>query len=226
MDTKFKKRISLLCVLVISGLAVADCGTCGAAEKHEHKDEKKACPSGCQKACCATQTAPDFTLKDINGKLVQLSTLKGKTVVLEWTNYDCPFVKPHYDTESKTMSKLAAKYADQGVVWLTINSTHYATTETNKEWAETKGLKQTVLVDSDGKVGKLYKAKTTPHMFVIDKEGKIAYQGAIDNAPMGKKPEDQELVNYVDKAFAELLADKKVEIAKTKSYGCSVKYAK
>jgi peroxiredoxin len=226
MDTKIKQIISLICVLVISGLAVADCGTCGSGEKLEHKDEKKACSSDCQKACCATQTAPDFTLKDINGKVVQLSTLKGKTVVLEWTNYDCPFVKPHYDTELKTMSKLAAKYADQGVIWLTINSTHYATVETNKAWAEKHQLKQAVLVDGDGKVGKLYQAKTTPHMFVIDKEGKIAYQGAIDNAPMGKKPEDQELVNYVDKALAELLADKKVEIAKTKSYGCSVKYAK
>ena len=226
MDRKFKKIISLLCVLVISGLAVADCGTCGVGDKHKHKEEKKACFSDCQKACCVTQTEPDFTLKDINGKAVQLSTLKGKTVVLEWTNYDCPSVKPHYDTELKTMSKLAEKYADQGVVWLTINSTHNATVETNEAWAEKHQLKQAVLVDSDGKVGNLYKAKTTPHMFVIDKEGKIAYQGAIDNAPMGKKPEDQELVNYVDKALAELLADKKVEIAKTKSYGCSVKYAK
>ena len=225
MDTKFKQIISLLCVLVISGLAVADCGTCGVGDKHEHKDEKKACSSDCQKACCESQTAPDFTLKDINGKAVQLSTLKGKTVVLEWTNYDCPFVKQHYDAELKTMSKLAAKYADQGVVWLTINSTHYATVETNKAWAKKHQLKQAVLVDSDGKVGKLYQAKTTPHMFVIDKEGKIAYQGAINNAPMGKKPEDQELVNYVDKALAELLAGKKVEIVKTEPYGCSVKYA-
>jgi peroxiredoxin len=214
MDSKFKQIISVLCVLVISGLALADAA------------EKKACPSDCQKACCITQTAPDFTLKDINGKAVQLSKLKGTTVVLEWTSYDCPFVKAHYDTESKTMSKLAAKYADQGVVWLTINSTHYATAETNRAWAEKYQLKQTVLVDSDGKVGKLYKAKTTPHIFIIDKEGKIAYQGAIDNAPLGKKPEGKELVNYVDKALAELLDGKKVEIAKTKPYGCSVKYAK
>ncbi|MBC8379859.1 MAG: redoxin domain-containing protein, partial [Planctomycetes bacterium] len=99
-------------------------------------DAKKACPSDCQKACCEAQTAPDFTLKDVNGENIQLSKLKGKIVVLEWTNYDCPFVKPHYDTESKTMSKLVAKYADQGVAWLTVNSTHYATTEKNKEWAE------------------------------------------------------------------------------------------
>jgi peroxiredoxin len=164
MDSKFKRIISVLCVLVISGLALADAA------------EKKACPSDCQKACCITQTAPDFTLKDINAKAVQLSKLKGTTVVLEWTSYDCPFVKAHYDTESKTMSKLAAKYADQGVVWLTINSTHYATAETNKAWAEKHELKQAVLVDSDGKVAKLYKARTTPHVFVIDKEGKIGVE--------------------------------------------------
>lgn len=213
MDSKLKQIIFVLCVLAIPGLVLAG------------STEKKACPSDCQKSCCTTQTAPDFTLKDINGKTVQLSKFKGNTVVLEWTNYDCPFVKAHYDTESKTMSKLAAKYADQVVVWLTINSTHYATPETTKAWADKHQLKQKVLIDGDGKVGKLYKAKTTPHIFVIDKEGKIAYQGAIDNAPLGKKPEGKELVNYVDKALTELLGGKKVEIAKTEPYGCSVKYA-
>lgn len=214
MDMKLKKIITVLCVLVISGLTFADAA------------EEKACPSDCQKDCCAAQLAPDFTLKDVNGKDVQLSKLKGKVVVLEWTNYDCPFVKAHYNDETQTTSKLAKKYADKGVVWLTINSTNYATTETNKEWAEKNGLKQTVLLDSDGKVGKLYSAKTTPHVFVIDKEGHLAYQGAIDNSPMGKKPEGKELVNYTDKAVSELLDGKKVEITKTKPYGCSVKYAK
>jgi peroxiredoxin len=237
MNAKLKEFFSVLCILVISGLAVAHCGNCPG-------DKKKACPSDCQKACCKkadakkaccgekpgecckVQTAPDFTLKDLAGKDVQLSKLKGKIVVLEWTNYDCPFVKAHYNDKTKTTSDLVKKYADKDVVWLTVNSTNYATTETNKEWAEKNGLKQKVLVDSNGKVGKLYKAKTTPHMFVVDKEGKVAYQGAIDNAPMGKKPEGKELVNYVDKAVSELLDGEKVEIAKTKPYGCSVKYAK
>jgi peroxiredoxin len=217
MNTKFKQFV--LCFLVLSGLALAECGKCSA-------DEKKACPSDCQKACCKNQKAPDFTLKDLNGLDIQLSKLAGKIVVLEWTNYDCPFVKAHYTDQVRTMSELAATYRDKGVVWLTINSTHYATTESNKEWAQKHGLKQTILIDSDGKVGKLYGAETTPHMFVIDKEGKIAYEGAIDNAPLGKKPEDEELVNYVDKAISELLEGKKVQFVKTKPYGCSVKYAK
>ena len=250
MDAKLKKIISILCVLVISGMTFA-----GAAEKKacpsdcqkvcctkadakktcpadcqkaccEKADATKACPGDCQKACCTIQKASDFTLKDLSGKDVQLSKLNGKIVVLEWTNYDCPFVKAHYNDETKTTSELAKKYADKGVVWLTVNSTNYATTETNKEWAEKNGLKQTILVDSNGKVGKLYKAETTPHVFVIDNEGNVAYQGALDNAPLGKKSDGEEIINYVDKAISELLDGEKVEIAKTKPYGCSVKYAK
>ncbi|MHC4905396.1 MAG: thioredoxin family protein [Planctomycetota bacterium] len=237
MDTKLKQIISVLCVLVISGLAAAHCGNCPGDKKACPADcqkaccqkadaEKKACSADCQKTCCKIPTAPDFTLKDLNGKEIQLSKLNGKIVVLEWTNYDCPFVKAHYDTETKTTSKLAKKYAKKDVVWLTINSTHYATAETNRAWAEKHKLKQPVLVDSDGKVGKLFKAKTTPHLFIIDKKGKIAYQGAIDNAPLGKAPEGKEKVNYVDQTLTELLGDKPVTVAKTKPYGCSVKYAK
>jgi peroxiredoxin len=170
--------------------------------------------------------APDFTLKDLDGKEVQLSKLieKGKIVVLEWFNYDCPFVKDHYAAEKNTMGKLAEKYKDKDVVWLTINSTNYATAETTKAWAEKNGVKQTILIDSDGKVGKSYQAKTTPHLFVIDTSGKIVYDGAIDNAPMGKTSEGKEKVNYVDQALTELLADKAITTPKTRPYGCSVKY--
>jgi peroxiredoxin len=170
--------------------------------------------------------AADFTLKDFNGEAVQLSKLteKGKIVVLEWFNYDCPFVKDHYMAEKNTMVNLAEKYKDKNVVWLSINSTHYATAEATKAWAENHGIKQAILMDSDGKVGRLYKAKTTPHLFVIDTKGRIVYNGAIDNAPMGKTPEGKEPVNYVDQALTELLADKAVTITKTKPYGCSVKY--
>lgn len=224
----------IACTLMVFGLVAANCETCYGGKKTCPdnckkaccaKPAKKTCPADCQKACCV-QTAPDFTLKNLEGKEVRLSKFKGSIVVLEWTNYDCPFVKAHYNDQTKTTAKLIEKYTDKDVVWLTINSTHYATTETIKEWAEKKGLKQTILVDRDGKVGKLYKAKTTPHVFVIDKKGKLAYQGAYDNAPLGKKPKNKELVNYVDKAISELLDDKQVEITKTKSYGCSVKYAK
>lgn len=222
-----KQWMVVLGILLWSGLAVAHCGQCEGDKKddHEHKDGKKTC---CTKEgpCCHTEKAPDFTLKDVDGKEIQLSKLKGKIVVLEWANYDCPFVKAHYEDEVQTMNKLAAKYADKDVVWLTINSTHYATPETNKKWILEHNVKQTVLIDNDGKVGKLFKAKTTPHMFIVDKSGKLVYQGAIDNAPMGKKPEDKGLINYVDKALAELTSESAITIAKTKPYGCSVKYAK
>lgn len=168
--------------------------------------------------------APDFKLTDTNGKQVQLSKLIGHIVVLEWINYDCPFVKAHYNDTTHTMRDLAAKYADKKVVWLTINSTHYTTTETNKAWAEKHQLKQKVLLDKSGKVGKLFGAKTTPHMYIIDAKGQIVYQGAIDNAPLGKKPETY--VNYVAQALSQLTASQTITTQKTKPYGCSVKYAK
>lgn len=170
-----------------------------------------------------TGTAPNFTLKDSHGNDVHLSQFVGKVVVLEWTNYDCPFVKAHYDNQDPTMTNLAIRYADQGVVWLTINSTHYATPEAVKQWAAKHGIeKQILLIDADGAVGKKYHAKTTPHMFIIDKNGMIVYQGAIDNAPLGRKPEVY--INYVDRALTQLLSGQKIDVAATAPYGCSVKY--
>jgi peroxiredoxin len=167
--------------------------------------------------------APDFTLKDINGNDVKLSQFAGKIVVLEWVNYDCPFVKAHYNDDVHTMKDLAGEYADDDVVWLTINSTHYATAESNKKWADGQDIQhQHLLIDSDGTVGKLYHAKATPHMFIVHKNGHIVYQGAIDNAPLGRKVEDY--VNYVDKALMQLLAGEDVTQSQTKPYGCSVKY--
>ena len=169
--------------------------------------------------------APDFELLDIHGNTVQLSVFKGKIVVLEWTNYDCPFVKPHYGPETYTMRDLAARYADKNVVWLTINSTHYATLEANRQWAQRHQLKQTVLLDADGKVGKLFDAKTTPHMFIVNEEGYLVYRGAIDNAPRGRLPQGRDYINYVDQALAELTSGKPVTQSQTSPYGCSVKYA-
>jgi peroxiredoxin len=165
----------------------------------------------------------DFTLKDLDGQTVTLSDFKGKIIVLEWTNYDCPFVKAHYAPETMTTAKLAAKYADAGVVWLTINSTHYATPETVREWAEPLKLPQKILLDPDGKAGKLFGAKTTPHIFILDRAGELAYQGALDNAPLGKH--EGEYKNYAAAALEELAAGKEVSVKETTSYGCSVKYA-
>jgi peroxiredoxin len=169
--------------------------------------------------------APEFTLKNYNGKEVKPADYKGKIIVLEWFNYECPFVKYHYE-KAATMKNLAAKYKDKNVVWLAINSTSHQETAKNKEFAEKNKILYPILDDSPGVIGKAYKAKTTPHIFIINTEGNIVYNGAIDNAPLGKVPENGKLVNYVDKALEELIAGKEVSTAKTKPYGCSVKYKK
>lgn len=176
--------------------------------------------------------APDFTLADPNGKNVTLSDLIGKKIiVLEWVNWDCPFVKYHYE-KNETFTKLIRKYTGtdpqtgtkRDVVWITINSTHYAKPEDNKAKAKEFHLHHPILADPTGKVGHLYKATNTPELFIIDKSGHIAYHGAIDNAPFGNTPQGEEYFNYVDAALGELTAGKEVTHAKTKPYGCTVKY--
>ena len=169
--------------------------------------------------------APDFKLKNHDGKEVKLADYKGKIVVLEWINHECPFVKYHYE-KKPTMNELAKKYKEKKVVWLAIDSTNHQKTENNKKYAEKNKILHPILDDRLGKVGRAYKATNTPHMFIIDTNGNIVYNGAIDNAPLGKVPEDKELVNYVDKALKELTSGKAVSIAKTKPYGCTVKYKK
>ena len=169
--------------------------------------------------------APDFKLKNYNGKEVKLADYKGKIVVLEWINQECPFVKYHYE-KKPTMNELAARYKKKNVVWLAIDSTNHQETEKNKEYAEKNKILHPILDDRSGKVGRAYKATNTPHMFIIDTNGNIVYNGAIDNAPLGKVPEDKELINYVDKALEELTSGKAVSIAKIKPYGCTVKYKK
>jgi peroxiredoxin len=165
-------------------------------------------------------SAPDFTLEDLDGKPVTLSKIGGVRV-LEWVNPDCPFVQRHY--KAGTMKKLAADYGAKGVTWLTINSTNYMDAEANRKFAEAYGLSQRILVDQDGKVGHLYGAVTTPHMFVIDGAGTIVYAGAIDSDPRGS---GEGVTNYVAAALDEVLAGKPVTMPETTPYGCSVKYAK
>jgi len=169
--------------------------------------------------------APDFKLKNHDGKEVKLADYKGKIIVLEWFNQECPFVKYHYEKKS-TMKELAAGYKDKKVVWLAIDSTNHQKTEKNRKYAERHKILHPILDDRSGKVGKAYKATNTPHIFIINTDGKIAYNGAIDNAPLGKVPKDKESINYVDEALKELISGKTVSIAKTKPYGCSVKYNK
>ena len=173
----------------------------------------------------STNRAKPFTLKSFDGKTVNLDDYRGKTIVLEWLNYECPFVRYHYDTAG-TMIKLANKYKDQGVVWLAINSTNHATAELNREFSAKHNLPYPILDDRAGTVGRAYGAKTTPHIFIISPRGNIVYNGAIDNSPLGKTPDGEKPVNYVDQTLAELAAGKDISIHETKSYGCSVKYAK
>ncbi|MGQ9804659.1 MAG: thioredoxin family protein [Chlorobiales bacterium] len=171
--------------------------------------------------------APAFTLKNVDGKAVSLSDFKGKIVVLEWTNPGCPFVMGHY--KNGNMPKLQKEFADKGVVWLAINSTNknhkdYLTeSEFKAQMAEWKANASHYLLDEDGKVGKAFDAKTTPHMFVIDKNGNLAYMGAIDDDRSANGGKDAK-VNYVKKAVDELLAGKEVSEKVTKQYGCGIKY--
>lgn len=165
--------------------------------------------------------APTFSLEDQDGKKVSLSDFSGKIVVLEWINPDCPFVKRHY--EAKTMTTTANKYKDKNVVWLAVNTTHYMAKDKYKEWIKTHNLSYPILDDHEGAVGRMYGAKTTPHMFIIGKDGKLVYQGGVDDDNSGDK--GKSAVNYIDQALAELTADKAVSVATTRPYGCSVKYA-
>lgn len=165
--------------------------------------------------------APDFMLTDQMGENHQLSDYEGKVVVLEWTNPQCPFVVNVYASE--TMLPLARWAQKEGVVWLTIDSSYFVTAKSAQKWAEAQHIEHPILLDATGMVGKKYHAKTTPHMIVIGKDGKIAYNGAFDNNP---RPTGTGDVNYVRRAIDAAKLGAEVETAQTKPYGCSVKYAK
>ena len=172
--------------------------------------------------------APDFTLKDLDGKDVSLASFKGKTVVLEWFNPGCPFVKKAHGVGS--LVDTAQRHTANGVVWLAINSGGAGKQGNelamNVDAAKTWKLAHPILRDESGAIGKAYGATNTPHMFVIDKTGTVVYGGAIDNSPdaEGQSPTSGKLVNYVDAALSALAAGTPVETHDTKAYGCSVKY--
>lgn len=174
------------------------------------------------------QAAPDFKLTDSNGNEHALTDFKGKYVVLEWVNHDCPFVRKHYD--SGNMQKLQKTYTEKDVVWLSINSSAMGkegsvTPEQANELTSTKGANPTaVLLDMDGTVGKQYDAQTTPHMYVINPDGVLIYQGAIDDTPSVDVADVQTAKNYVQAALDESMDGKPVTTGSTKAYGCSVKY--
>jgi peroxiredoxin len=173
-------------------------------------------------------TAPDFSLTDSKGKTQTVSQYKGKYVVLEWFNPDCPFVKKHYG--SGNMQKLQEELTAKGVVWLSIDSSapglegNLTAEQAEKKIAEWKTKQTALVLDPDGKAGRSYGAKNTPHMFVINPEGKIIYEGAIDSKATPNPADIASSTNYVKVALEESLAGKTVSNANTKPYGCSVKY--
>jgi peroxiredoxin len=169
------------------------------------------------------QPAPDFKVKDTSGKEHSLSAYKGKYVVLEWVNPDCPFVKKHYDSSNMQATQKSAE--SKGAVWLSVSTGSGGNASELAAWVKEKGAAPTAtLLDSDGKVGKAYGARTTPHMYVINPEGKLVYAGAIDDKPTANKADVKGATNYVAAALTEAMAGKPVSKASSEPYGCSVKY--
>jgi len=175
--------------------------------------------------------APDFTGKTSDGKTVKLSQYKGKNVVvLEWLNYGCPFVKKHYD--SKNMQELQAKYTAKGqdVIWLSVISSapgkqgHSTPKQAEADRKKMGSGATAVILDEKGEIGQAYGAKVTPHMYVIDKEGVLVYQGAIDDKATADVKDIDGARNYVTEALEAIGNKKPVEMAQTTAYGCSVKY--
>jgi peroxiredoxin len=172
--------------------------------------------------------APAFELKDANGKGHTLAENKGKWIVLEWFNKDCPYVKKHYD--SGNMQALQKKFTGKGVVWYSVISSakgkqgYQTPAEALKTASEKKASSTAVLLDESGVIGKAYGAKTTPHMFVIDPSGNVVYAGGIDNNDSSDPKVIPSSTNYVAAALESGMANKKVEVSSARPYGCSVKY--
>ena len=172
--------------------------------------------------------APDFTGTDINGKTIHLSDYKGRIVVIESYNSDCPFCHNQYATGAT--QDLQKELAAKGVVWLMVNSvnpnnfSHRTPEQARSEWTTEKIAATAWIDDSSGAIGHLYEMKTTPHMFVIDKNGTLVYDGAMDNKP-DPLHDPRTARNYVREAVDNLLAGKPIEVSQTKPYGCAVKYA-
>ena len=172
--------------------------------------------------------APDFSVADASGKVVKLSDYRGKFVVLEWTNPECPFVRRHY--ESKNMQDLQKEWGAKDVVWLSVNSTNQSSGEYKSgaqmaSWMASQGAApKAVLIDARSDTGRAYAAKTTPQMFVIDPSGKVLYNGAIDDKRFASVADTKGAKNYVRAALTEATAGKPVTVASTTPYGCSVKY--
>jgi peroxiredoxin len=174
------------------------------------------------------ETAPDFTASDSNGQSQKLSSYRGKYVVLEWHNQGCPYTKKHYETGN--MQKLQKEWTGKGVVWLTVISSapgkqgYVTASEENDYVKRTNSAPTAVLLDPKGDLGRMYGAKTTPHMYIIDPQGNLIYNGAIDDRPTADQADVAGAKNYVSQALDEATAGKQVSTASTTPYGCTVKY--
>lgn len=188
-----------------------------------------AAASSAMAAADLNQPAPAFDAVGADGKPVKLSDFKGKTVVLEWTNHECPFVAKHYD--SGNMPSLQKDAAGKGVVWMQVLSSapgkqgHVDGATAQKLNANRKAAPAFTVLDPDGKIGKMYGAQTTPHMFIVNAAGQLVYKGGIDSIPTAKKEDLAKAENYVTAALTAISTGKPVEKANTKPYGCSIKYA-
>lgn len=175
------------------------------------------------------QAAPSFSAADISGKTVSLADFKGRTVVLEWVNPECPYVSKHYGSANMQATQRTA--IANGVVWLSVNSTHRSHVDFKQPAEMAAWLKQqnatptAVLMDGDGKIGRAYGARTTPHMYVIDAKGTLVYAGGVDDKPSANPADVKTATNLVHAALADVLAGQPVARPVTRAYGCSVKYA-
>lgn len=174
------------------------------------------------------KAAPAFTVADTYGKTHSLAQYRGKWVVLEWLNHECPYVRKHYG--SGTMQALQKKYAARGVVWLSVVSSapgkqgHFPNERANELTKEKSAAPHAVLIDSSGTVGRAYDARTTPHMFVINPQGNLVYMGGIDDKPTARPADLQGARPHVDIALQEAMAGKPVSVPVSQPYGCTVKY--
>ena len=175
------------------------------------------------------QPAPTFSATDTSGKRVSLADFKGKHVVLEWVNPGCPYVVKHYN--SANMQGTQKEATGKGVVWLAINSTavdhgDYKTAPDMAQWMQNhKATASATLMDSDGKLGRAYGARTTPHLYIVDPQGLLVYAGGIDNKASSNPADIATATNHVKVALGETLASKPIALANTRPYGCSVKYS-
>jgi peroxiredoxin len=217
--TEMKMRSAMIPVVLMFAVpAWADCGACGAGT---HAARTAQTPEKNQGPAEVGKPAPDFALKDLDGKEWRLSDLRGKVVVLEWVNHECPVVNRYHQT--KTMSKTWGTFENKPVVWLAIDSSHLANDKADniRKWAKAHEVDYSILLDAPGKVGRAYGAKTTPHTFVIDQEGTLVYAGSPDNDRYGNKENRR---NYLGEAVSATLQGVAVRTPKTKPFGCSVKY--